>query len=43
MRLFNRFATFSVAVLLVSLLGCAATAKHEEPGSMLTTLSLLPK
>ncbi|HEX7410353.1 MAG TPA: BON domain-containing protein [Candidatus Binatia bacterium] len=32
MRLFNRFATFSVAVLLVSLLGCAATAKHEGTG-----------
>ena len=32
MRSFNRFATFSVAVLLVSLLGCAATAKHEGTG-----------
>lgn len=29
---FNRFAAFSVAVLLASLLGCAATIKHEGTG-----------
>jgi hypothetical protein len=32
MRRFDRFATFSFAVLLASLLGCAATAKHEGTG-----------
>lgn len=32
MRSLNRFAAFSVAVLLVSVLGCAATAKHEGTG-----------
>lgn len=32
MRPFNRFATFSVAALLVFFLGCAATARHEGTG-----------
>jgi len=32
MRLFNRFATFFCAVLLVSLLGCASTPKQEGTG-----------
>jgi len=32
MRLFNRFAVFLFLILLASLLGCAATAKHEGTG-----------
>jgi osmotically-inducible protein OsmY len=32
MRLFNRFAAFFCAVLLVSLLGCASTSKQEGTG-----------
>jgi osmotically-inducible protein OsmY len=35
MRLFNRFATFFCAVLLVSLLGCASTPKQEGTGEYL--------
>ena len=32
MRLSNRFVTFIVAILLASLLGCAATPKQEGTG-----------
>ena len=32
MRLSNRFAIFLFPILLASLLGCAATAKHEGTG-----------
>jgi osmotically-inducible protein OsmY len=32
MKRFNLFATFSCAVLLASLLGCAATSKQEGTG-----------
>ncbi|MDP1992508.1 MAG: BON domain-containing protein [Syntrophales bacterium] len=32
MKLFNRFANFFLVILLVSLLGCASTAKHEGTG-----------
>jgi osmotically-inducible protein OsmY len=32
MRLFNRFAAFFCAVLLVALLGCASTSKQEGTG-----------
>jgi osmotically-inducible protein OsmY len=32
MGLFNRFAIYLLPILLVSLLGCASTAKHEGTG-----------
>jgi osmotically-inducible protein OsmY len=32
MRLSNRFAIFLFPILMASLLGCAATAKHEGTG-----------
>ena len=32
MKLFNRFANFFLVILLVSLLGCASTAKQEGTG-----------
>jgi osmotically-inducible protein OsmY len=35
MRLFNRFATFCFAVLLISFLGCASTPKQEGTGEYL--------
>jgi osmotically-inducible protein OsmY len=32
MTLFNRFATFFLAILLASLVGCASTPQHEGTG-----------
>ncbi len=43
MRSFNRFATLSAAVLLASLLGCAATAKHEGTGEYIDDTVLTTK
>lgn len=43
MRPFIRFATFSFTVLLASLLGCAATAKHEGTGEYIDDTVLTTK
>jgi osmotically-inducible protein OsmY len=43
MRPIHRFASFSAAVLLVSLLGCGATAKHESTGEYIDDTVLTTK
>lgn len=35
MKLFNQFASFFLVILVVSLLGCASTAKQEGTGEYL--------
>jgi osmotically-inducible protein OsmY len=43
MRLFNRFATFCFAVLLISFLGCASTPKQEGTGEYLDDIVITTK